>query len=293
MSAPVVFRSPVHPAAPVPLARRWSAWLLAAAMVLAIGLKSHPHWLGVAWHWLALGPGLVGLVLAHRDPDRRWWQTGVLLAYLIILLHFTRIDGDTTTAHIIELTVKLGLGALLVPALAAWRWLREPLDYRWVSGRWSLRMWLWLGGGFLLAYAVMGMYFTWWTPELHLSWYLPADPADPERGQWMWRLFWGCNFVGFWDELCFVNFVFVLLSRRLGFREALLVQAVFFTSFLHEMAFVGWGPVVIFCFALIQGFTYHRTRSLLYVIVLHLLVDTILFYWIANRYYPGWGWHPG
>ena len=48
-----------------------------------------------------------------------------------------------------------------------------------------------------------------------------------------------------------------------GFREALLLQAVFFTSFLHEMAFVGWGPVVIFCFALIQGFTYHRTRSLL------------------------------
>jgi len=293
MNRSAVLRSPVFPEAPVPVSRRWSAWMLALTMVLAIGLKSHPWWLGVAWHWLALATGLLGLGLAVRDPDVRWRQTGVLLAYLITLLFFTRIDGDTTDAHVIELSVKLGLGALMVPALAASWWMREPLDYQWLSGRWSLRMWLWLGGGFVLAYAIMGMYFNWWTPDLHLSWYLPDDPADPERSHWMWRLFWGCNLVGIWDELCFVNFVFVLLARRLDFREALLVQAVFFTSFLHEMAFVGWGPVVIFCFALIQGFTYHRTRSLLYVVVLHLIVDSILFYWIANRYYPGWGWHPG
>ena len=293
MNQPVVHRSPASPDATVPAPRRWSAWLLALTMVLAIGLKSHPWWLGVAWHWLALMPGLLGLGLAFRDPDVRWRQTGVLLSYLIVLLHFTRIDGDTSDAHVIELSVKLGLGALMVPALAASWWMREPLDYQWLSGRWSLRMWLWLGGGFVLAYAIMGMYFNWWTPDLHLSWYLPDDPSDPERSHWMWRLFWGCNLVGIWDELCFVNFVFVLLARRLDFREALLVQAVFFTSFLHEMAFVGWGPVVIFCFALIQGFTYHRTRSLLYVVVLHLIVDSILFYWIANRYYPGWGWHPG
>ena len=293
MNQAVALRSPAHPEAPVPASRRWSAWLLAAAMLLAIGLKSHPHVLGIAWHWLALGPGLAGLVLAHRDPDRQWWRTGVLLAYLIILLHVTRIDGDTTIPHIVELTVMLGVGALVVPALLAWRWLGEPLDYQWLSGCWSERMWMWLVLGFGLAYVALGTYFTVLTPDLHLSWYLPVDSADPDRTEWMWRLFWGCNFVGFWDELCFVNFVFVLLARRLHFREALLVQAVFFTSFLHEMAFVGWGPVVIFLFAMIQGYTYHNTRSLLYVIILHLLIDTVLFYWIANRYYPGWGWHPG
>ncbi len=286
------FRSPAEPIAPIPVSRRWSIWLLAATMLLAVGLKSHPFYLGVPWPWLALATLLPGMVLAHRDPDGRWWQTSVMLCYLIILLFFTRIDGDTGDAHVIELIVKLGLGALLVPALAARYWMGEALDYQWVSGRWSLRMWVWLAGGFLLAYVIMGLYFNSWTPTLHHSWPLP--PLDHvDRTDEMWRLFWGCNFVGFWDELCFVNFVFVLLARRLGFREALLIQAVFFTSFLHEMAFVGWGPVVIFCFALIQGFTYHRTRSLLYVILLHLLVDTILFYWIANRWYPGWGWHPG
>ncbi|MBD3222362.1 CPBP family intramembrane metalloprotease [bacterium] len=293
MTDTTALRSPAHPEGHVPVGRRWSAWLMAAAMLLAIGLKSYPPPAGVDWHWLALAPLLAGLFLARLDPDRHWWQTGVLLAYLIILLHFTEIDGRTDDAHIIHLTFMLGIGALLVPAIAAWRWMGEPLDYQWVSGRWSLKMWLWLVVGFALAFLIMGMYFTWWTPELHRSWYLPEDPTDPSRADWMWRLFWGCNFVGIWDELCFVNFVFVLLARRIGFREALLVQAVFFTSFLHEMAFVGWGPVVIFAFAMIQGYTYHRTRSLLYVIVLHLMIDTILFYWIANRYYPGWGWHPG
>jgi len=260
-------------------------------MVLAIGLKSHPAYLGVPWSLPALAALGSGLVLARRDPDPRWWRTAVLLAYLIVLLFFTRIDGDTRDAHVVELLLKLGVGALLVPAFAARRWLDEPLDYQWITGRWSLRMWVWLGVGFLLAYAILGQYFTSWTPSLHESWPLP--PADdPRRTEEMWRLFWGCNFVGFWDELCFVNFVFVLLARRVGLITALLAQAVFFTSFLHEMAFVGWGPVVIFAFALIQGITYHRTRSLLYVVVLHLAIDSILFYWIANRWYPGWGWHP-
>ncbi len=129
------FRSPAEPTAPIPAARHWSIWLLAAAMVLAIGLKSHPHYLGVPWPWLALGALLPGMVLAHRDPDRRWWQTAVLLCYLIILLFFTRIDGDTGDAHVLELVIKLGLGALLVPALAARYWMEEPLDYQWVSGR--------------------------------------------------------------------------------------------------------------------------------------------------------------
>jgi len=285
------WRSPAQPAGPVPAGRRWSLWLFAASMVLAIGLKSHPHYLGVPWPWLALTTLLGGLAFARRDPDRRWWQTGVLLAYLIVLLYFTRIDGDTGDAHVAELLVKLGLGALIVPALAARRWLDEPLDYQWISGRWSLRMWVWLGVGFALAYVILGLYFTRWTPTLHESWPLPPVD-DPQRADQMWRLFWGSIFVGFWDELCFVNFVFGLLARRVALREALVAQAVFFTSFLHEMAFVGWGPVVIFAFALIQGFTYYRTRSLLFVVVLLLAIDSILFYWIANRWYPGWGWHP-
>ena len=55
---------------------------------------------------------------------------------------------------------------------------------------------------------------------------------------------------------------------------------------------MGWGPVVIYSFALIQGLTYRETGSLFYIVALHVLIDTILFYMIVNRWYPGWGWHP-
>jgi len=273
---------------PVCVNKRCSLWLFAGAMVLIIGLKSVAH-LGVPWHWLGWPCMVGGLVLAWRQPERIWFKICVLLAYTIIILWLTRIDGDTSNTHSLELALMLGVGILVMPALAAKYWLKQPLDYSWVSGRWSLRMLLWLPAGFVIGFGFMWLYFNVLTPTLHHSWPLPLTG---ERTEAMWRLFWGCNFVGVWDELAFINFVFVLLSRHFGFREANFAQAVFFTSFLHEMAFVGWGPAVIFMFALIQGYTYKKTRSLLYIVILHLMIDTILFYMIANRWYPGWGWHP-
>jgi membrane protease YdiL (CAAX protease family) len=168
-------------------------------------------------------------------------------------------------------------------------WIGHALDYSWFQGRWSLKMWLWLPLGFVLGFGFMWFYFNILTPTLHHSWPLPLEG---DRTGAMWRLFWGCNFIGVWDELAFINLVFVLLARHFRFGEANLAQAVFFTSFLHEMAFVGWGPVVIYGFALIQGYTYRKTGSLFYIVILHLMIDSILFYMIANRWYPGWGWHP-
>ena len=212
-----------------------------------------------------------------------------MLAYLTVVLFFTRIDGDTGDAHVLELALALGVGVLLVPALLAKYWMKAPLDYSWFQGRWTFKMWLWLPLGFVLAFGFMWFYFNILTPTLHHSWPLPLEGPRTEA---LWRLFWGCNFIGVWDELAFINLVFVLLNRHFRFGEANLAQAVFFTSFLHEMAFVGWGPVVIFGFALIQGFTYRKTRSLFYIVGLHLMIDSILFYMIANQWYPGWGWHP-
>jgi len=283
---------PSATAPPAPTqAKRLSLWLMAAAMVLVIGLKSHGEFApGLRWHWLGWPLAAAGLVLARRDDARgTWFKSTVLFAYLIVVLFFTRIDGDTGNAHVLELALTLGVGILLVPALAAKHWLKRPLDYSWFRGRWSPKMWLWLPSGFVIAFGFMWLYFHVLTPTLHHSWPLPLEG---DRTEALWRLFWGCNFVGIWDELAFINFVFVLTRRHFRFGEANLAQAVFFTSFLHEMAFVGWGPVVIYAFALVQGFTYQRTRSLFYIVVLHLMIDTILFYMIANRWYPGWGWHP-
>lgn len=276
---------------PATAGRRASLWLVTAAVVCVVGLKSYAGPFGLpGWHVLGWPLLAAGLVLGWRAGPVNWFRTTVLLAWLIGILHFTRIDGDTGNAHVLELALTLGIGVLVVPALAAKYWLREPLDYSWFHGRWSLRMWLWLPLGFVLALGFMWLYFNVLTPDLHESWPLPEGQEG--RTEALWRIFWGCNFVGVWDELAFINFVFVLLGRYFRFGEANLSQAVFFTSFLHEMAFVGWGPVVIYMFALIQGLTYRRTRSLFYIVVLHLMIDTILFYMIANGHYPGWGWHP-
>ena len=271
--------------------RRASLWLAALAMVLVIGLKSYTAPAGLpGWHVLGWPVLAASLVLAWRAGPVNWFRSVALFAWLILVLFVTRIDGDTGNGHIIELALGLGVGVLVVPALVAKYWLREPLDYSWFAGRWTRRMWLWLPAGFIIAYGFMWLYFNVLTPTLHHSWPLP--PGDEGRTEALWRLFWGCNFVGVWDELAFVNFVFVLTHRHFRFGEANLAQAVFFTSFLHEMAFVGWGPVVIYGFALTQGLTYKRTGSLFYIVILHLMIDTILFYMIVNRWYPGWGWHP-
>ncbi|MCP4197122.1 MAG: CPBP family intramembrane metalloprotease [Proteobacteria bacterium] len=267
---------------------RVSLWLLCLAMFLIIALKPDrvewPHWNLVGWPVMAIG---VLVSLFHHD--KTWAKSCVLLAYSIVVLWFTAVDGDTGNTHIIELVIGLGIGILVVPALAAKYWLKKPLDYSWVNGRWSLKMWLWLPGGFILAFIILWIYFNILTPDLHHSWPLPLVG---ERSEAMWRLFWGCNFIGIWDELAWINFAFVLISRHFKFWEANLAQAVFFTVFLYDMAFVGAGPLIIFAFALIQGYTYHKTKSLLYILILHLMIDTILFYMIVNRWYPGIGWHP-
>ncbi len=269
---------------------RGSLWLMTAAMVLIIGLKSHAGPVpGFAWHYLGWPLLAASLFLARNSTYRNWRPTVVLLAYLITLLFFTTIDGDTSNAHVLELALKLGIGILLIPALVAKYWMKESLDYSWFNGSWSFRMWLWIPLGFVLAFSFLYVYFHYWTPTLHHSWPLPLEG---DRSGALWRIFWGCNFVGIWDELAFINFVFIILNRHFRFWEANVAQAFFFTSFLHEMAFVGWGPVVIFLFALVQGLTYKKTQSLFYIVILHLMIDSILFYMIANRWYPGFGWHP-
>lgn len=72
-----------------------------------------------------------------------------------------------------------------------------------------------------------------------------------------------------------------------------MAQAVIYTTVLYTMAFRGVGPVFVYLFALTQGAMYERSRALLWVLVVHLIVDYFLFQAIVSAYYPGlsvW-WH--
>ena len=55
---------------------------------------------------------------------------------------------------------------------------------------------------------------------------------------------------------------------------------------LNDMAFNGAGPLFVYAFALIQGTLFEKTENLLYVLVVHLIVDYFLFQEIVTSYYP-------
>jgi hypothetical protein len=232
------------------------------------------------WPLLALS-----LFLGWRNKETVWLKTLVLYAYVIIVMFFVPMDSDFTNERILQLTIFLGVGIGVVPALLAKFWLKTPLKYPWVSGKWSWKMWLWLPTGFLIIFGVFWLYFNILTPDLHTSW-----PLVGGRREALTRIFWMCNFGGFWDELVWINFVFALMLRHFPPWEANLAQAFFFTTFLYKIAFFGWGPPLVYVFAITQGYTYYTTRSLLFLVILHFMVDIVLFYMIANRWFPGWGW---
>jgi len=98
----------------------------------------------------------------------------------------------------------------------------------------------------------------------------------------------GLNAVGIWDELFFVSTVLAILRKHLPFIWANLTQAVIFTSFLYTLAFQGWCFIVIYIFALTQGYIFKKTESLLYVITIHLTFDLILHLTIVYLHYPSW-----
>jgi membrane protease YdiL (CAAX protease family) len=102
------------------------------------------------------------------------------------------------------------------------------------------------------------------------------------------RLFVGVNAVGIWDEVFFICVVFALLRRHFPLWQANLLQAVIFSSFLWELGYQSWGPLLTFPFALLQGWIFSRTKSLLYVICVHLLFDLVVFLVLVHAHNPEW-----
>jgi hypothetical protein len=121
------------------------------------------------------------------------------------------------------------------------------------------------------------------SPEVPYNWYLPAGNPDTFE---VFKLFMGINAVGIWDELFFINICFATIRSMYGFRVSNMAQAVIYTTVLCDMAFTGWGPVFVGFLAITQGYMYERSRVLLWVLIVHLIVDYFLFQAIVGAYYP-------
>ena len=131
-----------------------------------------------------------------------------------------------------------------------------------------------------LGYFILPLYFI--GTGAYLNW--PAIQAPDELA----RLFVGVNAVGIWDELFFICTVFALLRRHFPMWQANLLQAVIFVSFLWELGYRGVGPLMTFPFALLQGYTFSKTKSLTYVVCVHLLFDLVVYLVLVHAHNPEW-----
>ena len=223
----------------------------------------------------------VAAILSARQKDalaRR--HMGVLLA-CIALLAFAPIHTDLSTPHFFTLGAFF-LAAILGPYLFM-RW-RAPGELRW--NFWPRRFWwrdlIYTLISIPLAWGVIELYFYRLNPGLPTHWPLP-EMFDAGAIQ---RLVVGINCVGIWDELFFINTVYGLLRGVFPARVANAAQAVVYTSVLYDMAFTGHGVWIVYLFALTQGTMYEKSRALLYVLIVHLIVDVFLVLAIVQHYYP-------
>jgi hypothetical protein len=132
----------------------------------------------------------------------------------------------------------------------------------------------------VIGYALMPVYMI--RTGVYTNWPAVNDPDG------IARLFLGTNVLGIWDELFFICTAFTLLRRHLPDWQANLLQAVLFTSFLWELGFHSWAPFFIFPFALLQARLFTVTKSLSYIVSVHLLFDFVLFLVLIHAHNRQW-----
>ena len=92
--------------------------------------------------------------------------------------------------------------------------------------------------------------------------------------------------MGIWDELFFICTVFALLRRHFPLWTANGLQAIVFVSFLWELGYREWGPLLTIPFALVQGWIFSWSKSLAYVVTVHLLFDAVVFMVLVHAHNP-------
>ncbi|MCH7549050.1 MAG: hypothetical protein IH969_05890 [Candidatus Krumholzibacteriota bacterium] len=233
----------------------------------------------------AFVPGLivwgVALVLAWLTGDPLTRRNYSLLLGCILVLGFAPINTDLDTRHFATLGASF-LAVVLVPYLyMKWK-APDEVDLGFWPREFSLRDIIYTCVSIPLAWGIIWVYFFHLTPEMPTHWLLPETyDADAVR-----MLTFGINFVGIWDELFFINTCYILLRPMYPAWMTNLGQAVVYTSVLYHMAFTGAGSVIVYLFALTQGTMYERSRVLLYVLIVHLIVDVFLVLAILQYYYP-------
>ena len=241
------------------LLQPWLGWtLLVVGLAVALGVDR--------WRGAASGPSLT------RDLS--------LIALGLAVVSVIELKAELDNMAMLRFTLALG-GAVLLPYLVSRYLYRDhAIRFPWRGGgRWTTFQWVWLAAVLVLGWLILPFYFI--TSGVYENWPVVDTP------DLIARLFVGVGAVGIWDELFFICTCFALLRRHFADASANVLQAIVFVSFLWELGYQSWGPLLTIPFALLQGYIFLRTRSLAYVVTVHLLFDAVVFGVLVHAHNPG------
>lgn len=238
--------------------------------------------LGLLAAWYSDRGGCGGLCSVPLEPGSRapsLLRDLSLIAMGVGIVRLIPLEAELDNWAMVRFSLALG-GAVAVPYLVSRYLYRDrATSFPWRGGhRWGALHWAWLAGVLVLGWLVLPFYFI--GSGVYLNW--PAT-TSPEL---IARLFVGVGAVGIWDELFFICTVFAVLLRHFPGWLANLLQAVVFVSFLWELGYRAWGPLLTIPFALVQGMIFLRTKSLGYVVTVHLLFDAVVFAVLVHAHNP-------
>jgi membrane protease YdiL (CAAX protease family) len=252
----------------------WSR-LLAAALVMVSAVALF----GLQERLIGYALIIAGLAVA-AVADRLLLRHLVLISAGLVVISTMSLEADLSNAGMARFAITLSTAVVLPYALSRW-WHREDIIKFPVGtgNRWSRFEYGYLALVVVAGYLILPVYFL--GSGAYRNW------PDISGADEIIRLFIGVNGVGLWDELFFICIVFALLRHHFPFWQANLMQSVVFVSFLWELGYRGWGPLLTVPFALLQGYIFQRTRSLPYVVTVHLTFDAIIFGILVHAYNPG------
>lgn len=236
--------------------------------------------------WGMLAAGLVISVLTEgRDAVTNGEEPSLtrdlsLIAAGMIVVSLIPLKAELDNAAMLRFTLALG-GAVVIPYVVSRFVYRDyAIRFPWRGGgKWTTAQWIWLVLVLVLGWLILPFYFI--TSGVYLNW-PTVDNADLIA-----RLFVGVGAVGIWDELFFICTCFALLRRHFTPTVANLLQSIIFVSFLWELGYQAWGPLLTIPFALVQGWIFLKTKSLWYVVTVHLLFDAVVFAVLVHAHNPG------
>lgn len=254
---------------------RFLEWVSIAILcfgnILLIGLQMH------LYGWILVAIGMLLLTFCRKE-----FKKHVFLLYICtIFLGLTPITTNISYSHIVQMTIPLGLAIVVPFAISTFLYKDKIVRFTFNFGRkWHKMDFFYILIVFMVAY--LSLPFMLFATGSYKNW-----TVEPEVKNLV-VLFLGTQALGIWDELFFVSTALGIFRKYFHFFYANLFQAVLMTAFLFELGFRGWMFLFVFIFSFMQGYVFKKTESLFYVIVIHLILDLVLYLALLHLYYPHW-----